>query len=423
MDLLTTNRTLGAHIEFTTKCNLKCVYCGVQIKGYVGKDLDLNSLQMFIDQLESRNILEITVSGHGETTTVDNWHLYCDQLLERGYKLDIITNLSKKLTSAELETLAKFNFILVSCDSVDLHIFKSLRRGSDFRNVLYNMVSVQNKARQIGINPPRLGWATVVCDKNVFNLVDMVNFGLTLGIKFFYFSNVVIYKDSSNIDSYIHITEMPENQKRLIPGIFDQIEQLLIDSSVEYEFAPGVRESIEKIRCGEQLISEGDKKQFRNCVIYRENKSTTDGLTRDCLDPWWQVRLRPGGTIHPCFVSEDIMGSLNEEATLNEILNGPVIKRYREGLLTGKLVQTCVNCHCKGWISISEMEHKVSEYFRNYDTNNEIFESSKKSSRITIKSYAKLAISFFSSKLRRIANLFTKASVSVKSISGKKISN
>ena len=191
MNLLETNRTLGAHIEFTTNCNLKCVYCAVQNKDYLGRDLDLDSIELFIDQLKTRNVLEVTVSGHGETTTIENWHIHCNHLLTQGCKLNIITNLSKQLSEEEIDTFSQFNFILVSCDSVDLQIFKRLRKGSDFRTVLYNISSILGKSRSKNRQLPMIGWTTVVCDKNVLGLVDLVNFGLSYGVTFFSFSRDV----------------------------------------------------------------------------------------------------------------------------------------------------------------------------------------------------------------------------------------
>ena len=61
------------------------------------------------------------------------------------------------------------------------------------------------------------------------------------------------------------------------------------------------------------------------------------------------------------------MGSLSKERPLNEILNGPEIKAYRQGILTGDLVPACRDCHCKAWVSIHEMENRVTEYLLEYD--------------------------------------------------------
>ena len=102
-------------------------------------------------------------------------------------------------------------------------------------------------------------------------------------------------------------------------------------------------------------------------IIYREKNPVVKNFTRECLDPWDRVLLRPGGSIHPCFVAEESVGFLSRERPLNEILNGPWIKRYRQGILTGDLVPACRDCHCKAWVSIHEMEKRVTEYLLEYD--------------------------------------------------------
>ncbi len=367
MNLLETNRTLGAHIEFTTNCNLKCVYCAVQNKDYIGKDLDLGAIELYIEQLKSRNVLEVTVSGHGETTVIENWHVQCNLLLEQGCKLDIITNLSKKLSADEIDTFSSFNFILVSCDSVHLKTFRALRKGSDLRTVLFNISCIRGRAKSKGRHPPMIGWTSVVCDKNVLDLVDLVNFGLAFGVSFFSFSNVVAYAESVGENSYMHITEMPDEEKASIPGVFQELERILIDANVDYEITAGIRESIEKIKTGQVLLTNDEKESMPQNIIYREKNPIAKSLTRDCLDPWDRVLLRPGGTIHPCFVAEESVGSLSKERPLNEILNGPEIKRYRQGILTGDLVPACRDCHCKAWVSIHEMEKRVTEYLLEYD--------------------------------------------------------
>ncbi|WP_279249391.1 radical SAM protein [Candidatus Marimicrobium litorale] len=293
MNLLETNRTLGAHIEFTTNCNLKCVYCAVQNQDYIGRDLEPGSIELYVEQLKKRNVLEVTVSGHGETTVIENWHVQCNSLLEQGCKLDIITNLSKTLSVEEIDTFSLFNFSLVSCDSVNLKTFKALRKGSDFRTVLFNISCILGRARSKERRPPIIGWTSVVCDKNVLELVDLVNFGLSLGIGFFSFSNVVAYAESTSSDSYMHITEMPKEEQALIPDVFEEIEKILIRAKIDYEITAGIRESIEKIKIGQVFLSKEEKKRCQ-ITLYIARKILQQKILREtvlilgtefCLDP------------------------------------------------------------------------------------------------------------------------------------------
>ena len=97
-DLMHSEYTNHAFIEFTTNCNLKCVYCASRQLGYKAMDLDLSRFDAILGDLKRRKVSLVSVHGHGETTTVNQWHDYCERLLDQGMRLDITTNLAKPLS-------------------------------------------------------------------------------------------------------------------------------------------------------------------------------------------------------------------------------------------------------------------------------------------------------------------------------------
>ena len=364
--LLETRRTLGANIEFTTYCNLKCVYCAVQKPDYTWEHLDLGSIDAIVDGLQERRILEITVSGHGETTQVPDWHRHCDRMIERGCKLNIITNLSKELDPDEVQTFSRFNSILISVDSVDHRVFKAIRRGADLRTVLYNMGRITAAAQARGERGPRLGWTTVVNEANVLGLVEIVHFGLRQEVRFFSFCNVVIYPKTN--DRFCrHIGEMALEQQALVPPVLDELERVLKASGVEYDITSGVRESVEAIRQGVALLTPQQKSQSLEHVVYRLDRTDQKGVTRDCIDPWNLAFVNSDGTVKPCFATPDNLGRLGPGTSLAQLLEGPVNRDYREGLLRGYLKEACRNCHCKGWTTTDALRGKVEAYLREHD--------------------------------------------------------
>ena len=364
--LLETRRTLGANIEFTTYCNLKCVYCAVQKPDYTWEHLDLSSIDAIVDGLQERRILEITVSGHGETTQVADWHRHCDRMIARGCKLNIITNLSKELDADEVQTFSRFNSILISVDSVDHRVFKSIRRGADLRTVLYNMGRITAAAQERGERGPRLGWTTVVNEANVLGLVDIVHFGLRQDVRFFSFCNVVIYPQTN--DKFCrHISEMAPEDQVGIPAVLDELDRVLAASGVEYDITSGVRESVEAIRQGATLMTQDQKSQSVGHIVYRIDRTNQKGVTRDCLDPWNLAFVNSDGTVRPCFATPDNLGRLGPDTSLAQLLEGPVNRDYREGLLRGYLKDACRDCHCKGWTTTDALRGKVETYLREHD--------------------------------------------------------
>ena len=133
--LLESPWTKIAHIEFTSRCNLRCVFCYASQPGYKGIDLDVETIEDTIESLKTRNVKVVTVSGHGETTLYKNWHCYCSNMLDAGMTLHIISNFAKELSHEELKTLLRFKSIEISCDTSNPVLFKELRRGADLKTI------------------------------------------------------------------------------------------------------------------------------------------------------------------------------------------------------------------------------------------------------------------------------------------------
>jgi MoaA/NifB/PqqE/SkfB family radical SAM enzyme len=97
MDFLHSRKIRTASIEFTTRCNLRCVYCASVLPGYKGQDLNLAEFDQLIMDLKKRKVRTVLANGHGETTLVKDWHLYCGKLLDAGFRLHLITNSIQKI--------------------------------------------------------------------------------------------------------------------------------------------------------------------------------------------------------------------------------------------------------------------------------------------------------------------------------------
>ena len=135
---LVSPRTRVVHIEFTSRCNLRCVYCAASQPTYKGIDLDVKTIDSAIEALKKREIKVLSVNGHGETTLYKNWHLYCNKMLDAGIQLHIISNFAKEFSQDEIQTLSRFKSIEISCDTNDPELLKKLRRGIDLQTLGLN---------------------------------------------------------------------------------------------------------------------------------------------------------------------------------------------------------------------------------------------------------------------------------------------
>jgi MoaA/NifB/PqqE/SkfB family radical SAM enzyme len=350
--LLTSNLTLRADIEFTTDCNLRCVYCASLNRFYTRQDLNLEWLDSIVETLKRRGVLTVGVSGHGETTIVKQWNLHCDKMLDSGLQLYISSNLTRELSEAEAQTLSRFIIVQTSCDTDDLRLFKELRRGGDFRNLIYNMGKIRACAVKEGRRPPDFWWHCVVSDKTVWKLEQHVNYGLAQGVKLFNFINLVKHTEIEDAKSVGHITELPPEQLQEIASLFSKVFQTIKKNGATY-ICDNLFESIS------ERLNHDPSYGFDHRSGPAHTTRQELGMTRGCLDPWIYVKVAVDGGILPCCRTSEALGRLDDNTMLSDIVNNLNMQMFREKLLTGRLEEVCQTCNIRGWTSIEALRLKV----------------------------------------------------------------
>jgi MoaA/NifB/PqqE/SkfB family radical SAM enzyme len=363
--LLESTRTEIGHIEFTSRCNLSCVYCASSQPTYDGNsDLDSGTIDHVIESLKKRNIQTICVSGHGETTIYKDWHLYCDKLLDSYIKLHIQSNFAKDLSYEETKTLSRFNTIEVSCDTADPKLFRKLRRGGDFKTLCLNMAKVRAVAIEEGRKPPIFFWSCVVTDKNVFSLMEYVSLGIAMGVKSFNFCNLTKYPDIDGALSVKHITSMSGDSLRKAFASLTNVFDFLHRSNIPYSCQAGLIDTLEEELTSAHANLPPSDRDSKGNVIKRYSSSQHDGQTRDCLDPWKFVLVKANKRIFPCCWYYEPIGSLDNGHTLEEALNSYEVKTLRESLIRGDLSKCCADCPSRGWTTTKELRKKVESFLK-----------------------------------------------------------
>ena len=316
-------------IEFTTRCNLRCVYCGSVKSGYKGQDFDLTNFGKIISELKKIRTTTILVNGHGETTIVNNWHTYCDELIDSGFRLKIITNLSKNFSPEEIKTLARFHRIDVSCDTVDPLLHAQLRKGSNLEVVLENLRKI------LKAGSPFIAWSCVVSNKNVYSLPEYVKAGAEKGVSHFSFCNLIDYGGAVQ-----HVSKI-DNPKQALAAIEEALNYLKVNK-ITYDFMDTITESL---------------KNKHERIDHKYYTPLEKLQTRDCIEPWTFVQINSKGDILPC-CNHSPIGSLNQ-GSLSRILDGEQMRDLRRGLLSGNLDNDCLRCYAKAPTSIENLKKKV----------------------------------------------------------------
>ncbi|MCP4216282.1 MAG: radical SAM protein [bacterium] len=273
-DLLQSTRTRVAHIEFTSRCNLRCVFCFASQPEYKGTDLNEETINDIIEVLKPRKPDVVSVNGHGETTVYKNWNIHCDRMLEAGMPLHVISNFSRRFSTAEVETLSRFSSIEISCDSSEPDLFKELRRGADLKNLALNILKVRAVAMKEKRDLPEISLSCVVSDRNVLDLVNYVSFGKALGVDHFNFCNLTKYPDLPGAINPKHVTEMPIDQMEKAEASMTNAFQFLKGEGIRYHVQQGLLDSLNQklnelkaspappaVEEGEKEIPEPDKKE------------------------------------------------------------------------------------------------------------------------------------------------------------------
>ncbi len=358
MNLTKTHKTLQLQIEFTTYCNLRCIYCCTLSSDHKRRSIDLNAFDSYISELVSRKLQYVSICGYGEVTTVKNWQNYCNKLIDLGINLQVTSNLAKELTEEEVDTFSRCTHLNVSCDTVDLELFKYFRKGADFKTLLYNITMIRALAYKNKRLPPQITFFCVVTDRNVFQLNDLVSLALSIGVKHFHFCNFCKHdiEESAEINP---IADMSTEHLVKIEGYFQTLFSLIEQAGGWYHYDFNLLEDIK------QKLNENSSKKSE--IKDSNTKDTSPTIsqrrkTRDCLLPWSYIYISSNGEVRPCCILFHPVGNVTGGETIDSIINNEQMLILRNQLLEGNLKAECLSCPEAGWITIEELKRKVEEY-------------------------------------------------------------
>lgn len=251
-DLLTSHKSSAIMIEYTTGCNMRCSYCSVSKEGWIPKDLDEDLANKIASDVIQRQPSTVAIHGHGETTMLPDWEKKAKKFIDAGLRVSICTNLAKTYSREEMEVLASLTHMTISLDTIDVMLFKKLRRGGDIRHVIYNMTRIQDIAQRLGKQSLSVSWSIVCCDKSIWGLADLVEYGISLGVHGFTFCNLGVSDVPKGGMETKHVSELPIEECKKALRIFERIERLCKNSKSALDLKVGIIDTLKlKIQSGE----------------------------------------------------------------------------------------------------------------------------------------------------------------------------
>lgn len=344
------HRVAGAHLEITSNCDLRCVYCAVSQPDYLGTDMSPGQIDKAVRALPSLGVSKIVVNGHGETTSVEGWDGHCRSLISSGAKLDIISNFAREFSDHEVDILSRFQGIAISIDTMDRALLAQLRRRVDVRTVIANMVRIRGAAIRRGEAGPQFGWSIVLSDRSIAGLTDLVAAGLSLGVRSFECCNMEKYPDLPEAVNAYPLPSLPAKERRRAMAEIERAQDLALRHGATLNLQAGLMDTLHALGNS----ADGDPPQRRY------SQAPDAGETRLCLDPWSFILVKATGDVLPCCWHPPV-GNIGVDS-LKDILSAEPVRKLREGLLRGNLGPECQSCPARGKVSLTGLRRRVKDY-------------------------------------------------------------
>jgi MoaA/NifB/PqqE/SkfB family radical SAM enzyme len=338
---------LRATLQFTGDCNLKCTYCGHAQSGWSGQRMGEAMVEEILDFILKDGIQLVSVGMYGEATLFAGWEVICERLLDAGLTLITGSNFTRLLRTAEVDVLTRFDQVGLSIETVDLELQKRLRPPMDVRNLVYNFHRIRARALSTGRREPSFIWTGVLAPEVVPLLPEFLAFAKSCGVRHVSMNELILVVESEakktifDLDDPTFLTLSEQ-----IHQAVDLAEVLGIQFTLPMERIAGRVARIRKRMRGEpcEEVPAMRLKAFQGTAEY-QTEPIPEGKVGICFLPWTDMFIMPSGELFPCCFQGQVMGKLDADHNLGEIMNNERYRALRAELLTGEgLNEVCRHC-------------------------------------------------------------------------------
>lgn len=353
-------------LELTSRCNLKCPFCTLSHPEYKGGDSSFDVDQL-IPILKRSRVKKVEVNNHGESTIVLGWEKVAQKLLENGFSVSITSNLAKAFSEEEIATLADLT-VYLSIDTIEPELFRKLRLGAYFNRVIQNVEKIQleKKRKKTGT---AMGWRTIICDATYLGVPQLIEYGLALGVSEFYFGHLQKMIDVKTSYNLKHLCDLTDKEIEEALSILNVSKKTLDEACVVHDLDKFIDELIYNRKPTIISYIEPDPKTsspFEPASRETYSEEVPPGWTRNCLLPWNMAQIKYNQNITFCCWMKSL-GNL-KNSSFEDIINGEIAQKYREGLLTGQLMTECKTCPVRKPIPLKYQFQNVSDYLGRNET-------------------------------------------------------
>lgn len=315
-------------VEFTSVCNLRCLYCNVSEPGFQGRHTDARLLNKAHGLVAEEKPRWMNFTGIGELTTMPNWREAVTPFMGvPSMTKALTTNLQKLMDDDEIAALATFDQISISIDTADAQLLRQIRRNADLRNITTNLTRLRAHAIKHNRRPPSLRFNVVMTTRNAAALVDLAAYAVACGV------DDLLLIDLNDRDFF--------NQEDAVGHVSRLDDQQFAAFSRELQRARDLLAAHKKA-----VILSGDLESY---VKARQSGQAARGLapgqTRLCSHLWNYAVVKEDGRLSHCCANILSTDSL-QSTSFAELMDTDTLRAYRRGLIQGQdLPPSCINCH------------------------------------------------------------------------------
>lgn len=352
--------------SFTTRCNLRCVYCpeGSHPEEFYG-DMSPELLGELISYAKQKNAY-VDISFYGDSTFHDQFYDFANQIIEAGVSLAITSNFARLLREEEIAVIARCRTVAFSVDTHDRDAAKAIRKGLDLRTLVFNIVRVRAYCFRNGLRTPPLTLHAVLVDKTVRDLPKLVALAAAFGV------NRVGCNELAEMDGarggLQNIADLRGLELMAAVASIKEAIALAAQLGVQFYFSG---EQLARINAaasgkvdqdGPRLGREG----IQGTYYFRGDEALElqSGMTRKCIEPWLGPILSPKGEVYPCCARGTVMGVVGEEGSFADVHDNDAHRKLRLSLLTGEnLDAECRLCHLAPQTTPAELSRIVASLY------------------------------------------------------------
>lgn len=302
-------------VENVSRCNFRCTMCQVSDwpKGQRAADMSLDDFKRLLD--EQVGVVELKIQGFGEPTMGAHYFEMIQYARARRIWVRTITNASRLHLRNTFQKLVDtdVNEIQISIDGATKEVFEGIRRGSVFEQVVKNCALINGYAKAQGKLRTKM-W-TVVQQTNAHQLDDLVDLAYDAGFAHLVFSFELIdfgqpkWKETNDAASVADRISLAECWR-----LHHRAKAL-------------------GVRLGFWFANER----------YSYEAGNPEKL---CSWPFQSAYISSDMKIVPCcIIGNPEVSNFGDARKLTELWNGPAIKAFREGHLTGCVPDICRSCY------------------------------------------------------------------------------